>query len=132
MRNLSVSWMPNERNQEAHYCGNNCRSSILDDNGASRRLCENRENDMNHEHYCHTLKHSDAAKRIFDTYTLHRLADPIGNIGKWFAVSMQDGTTDNALYDSKVQAMRHQSNEYYYTYVQVVPSQMSICDAELF
>jgi hypothetical protein len=87
---------------------------------------------MNHAHYCRTLHHSDAAKRIFDTYTLHRLADPIGNLGKWFACAIQDGRTDNALYDSKGDAVRHMSNEYYFAYVQIVPSQMSVCDAELF
>jgi hypothetical protein len=88
---------------------------------------------MEHTHYCQTLKHSDAARRICDTYTLHRLADPIGNIGRWFAVAIADGTTDNVLYDSKADAIRHMHhNEYFYAFVQIVPSQMSVCDAELF
>lgn len=88
---------------------------------------------MNHTHYCRTLVHSDAAKRICDTYTLHRLADPIGNIGQWFAVAIADGTSDGVLYDSRIDAIRHQRhNEFYYVYVQIVPAQMSICDAEIF
>lgn len=88
---------------------------------------------MIHATYCRMLKHSDAAKRIRDTYIMHRLADPIGNIGRWFACAIQDGTTDNVLYDSRADAIRHQHhNEMYYAYVQIVPSQMSLCDAELF
>jgi hypothetical protein len=88
---------------------------------------------VEHTHYCRTLRHSDAAKRIVETYNLHRLADPIGNTGHWFAVAIADGTTDNDLYDSRIDAIRHQHhNEHYYAYLQIVPSQMSICDAEIF
>lgn len=88
---------------------------------------------MEHAHYCRTLDHSDASKRLYDTYTLHRLADPIGNIGKWFAVAIADGRSDNVLYDSRNDAIRHQHhNEFNYVYVQIVPSQMSVCDAEIF
>jgi hypothetical protein len=88
---------------------------------------------MNHMHYCRTLDHSDAAKRIYDTYSLHRIADPIGNLGRWFAVAIADGTTDNVLYDSRRDAILHQHhNEFYYAYVQIVPSQMALCDAEIF
>lgn len=88
---------------------------------------------MNHDSYCRTLEHSDAAKRISDTFSLHRIADPIGNVGKWFACAIQDGTTDNTLYDSRVDAIRHQHhNEWYYAYIQIVPSQMTVCAAEMF
>lgn len=88
---------------------------------------------MEHTHYCRTLNHTDAAKRIYDAYSLHRLADPIGNLGQWFAVAIADGSTDGVLYDSRIDAITHQHhNETYYVYVQIVPSQMSICDAELF
>jgi hypothetical protein len=86
-----------------------------------------------HTSWCRTLNHSDAAKRISETFALHRLADPIGNIGHWFACAIADGTTDNVLYDSKLDAITHQHhNETYYAYVQIVPAQMSICDAEVF
>lgn len=88
---------------------------------------------MQHSSFCATLEHSDAAKRIADTFALHRLADPIGNIGHWFACAIADGTTDNVLYDSKLDAIKHQRhNETYYAYVQIVPAQMGICEAELF
>jgi hypothetical protein len=76
--------------------------------------------------------HTDAANRIADTYSLHRIADPYGNIGSWFAAALSDGTTDNVLYDSKRAAIRHQHhNENYYTYIQIVPSMMTPCEAEV-
>jgi hypothetical protein len=87
---------------------------------------------VNHQGYCRTLKHSDEAKRITETYIMHRMADPIGNTGKWFAVSLQDGTGDNTIYDSKPDAMKHQHhNEYNRLFIQIVPGQMNVCDAEL-
>lgn len=86
---------------------------------------------MEHKPYCRTLDHSDAAKRIADTYAMHRLADPIASVGKWFAVALQDGTSDNTVYDTKQDAIRHQHhNEYYFTYIQIVPGTIGVCDAE--
>lgn len=88
---------------------------------------------MIHLPYCRTLHHTDAAKRIHDTYTLHRLADPIGNTGCWIACAIADGTSDNVVYDSKISAIRHQHhNEEYYAFIQIVPSNMEICDAEIY
>jgi len=89
---------------------------------------------MIHVPYCknNEVAHSDAARRIADTYSLHRIADPIGNIGKFFAAKLEDGRSDGILYDSRLDAMRGQKhNEMYCGYVQIVPSQMSYCDAEL-
>lgn len=78
-------------------------------------------------------KISDAARRVVDTYSLHRLADPLGNIGKWFAVALQDGTSDGDLYDSKQDCIRHQHhNEFYYMYVQVTPGDMDPRAAQTF
>jgi hypothetical protein len=75
--------------------------------------------------------HSEAAKRIYDTYHLHRSADIHGAIGNWFAAALADGTTDNILYPSKSAAIIHQHhNEMYYTYIQITPANMSICSAE--
>lgn len=77
-------------------------------------------------------QHSDAAKRVSDTYTLHRLADPYVNIGSWFAAALADGQSDMTLYDSKQAAIRHQHhNENYYTFIQIVPSMMTPCEAEV-
>lgn len=77
-------------------------------------------------------EHSDAAKRISDTYNLHRVAKGHDAIGYWFACALQDGTSDNVLYDSKPDAISHQHNrENYYTFIQIVPTGMSICDAAI-
>lgn len=75
--------------------------------------------------------HSDAAKRIADTFALHRLADPYGNIGYWFAAALSDGQTDGTLYESRPHAIRHQHhNEEWYAYIQIVPANLSSCEAE--
>jgi hypothetical protein len=76
--------------------------------------------------------HSDAAKRIADTFALHRIADPYGNIGYWFAAALIDGRSDGTLYESKPDAIKHQHhNENWYTYIQIVPSSMTACEAEI-
>lgn len=76
--------------------------------------------------------HSDAAFRITDVYTMHRLADLYGCIGQWIACRLDDGSSDNVLYDSKQAAIRHQHhNENYYTFIQIVPAQMTACEAEV-
>lgn len=76
--------------------------------------------------------HSDAAKRVSDIYLMHRVADPYGNIGKWMACALADGSSDNVLYDSKQDAIRHQHhNENWYTFIQIVPSTMTPCEAEV-
>jgi len=76
---------------------------------------------------------SDAARRVSDTYALHRLADPIGNIGQWFACKLSDGATDGVLYPSKAECIRYQTgNEQLYAYAQIVPATMSPQDAEIF
>jgi hypothetical protein len=88
---------------------------------------------MNHQQYCRRLKHSDEAKRIAETYAMHKMADPEGNIGRWFAVAIADGRSDNTIYDNKQAAIKHQHhNEYYYAYIQISPGTMNICDAEMF
>lgn len=76
-------------------------------------------------------KVEDAARRISDTYTLHRLADPYGSIGKWFAARLTDGTTDDVLYDSKGDCVRHQHHdEDYYCFIQVTPHSMNPHEAQ--
>ncbi len=77
--------------------------------------------------------HEDAAKRIADTYSLHRIAaDTLGltNIGKFFAAALADGTTDGVLYDTKQDAVSHQKhNEQFYTFIKIGPWHMTACDA---
>lgn len=79
------------------------------------------------------VEHSDAAKRATDVYRLHRLADPIGSIGHWFAIALADGDSDRTLYDSRGECVRHQRhNEQWYAYVQIIPGDFCPCDAEIF
>lgn len=76
---------------------------------------------------------SDVGKRIADQYSLHRVADPHGSIGKWFAVTLHDGTSDGTLYDTKQQCIRHQKQfEMYYAYIQVTPAHMTPKYADTF
>jgi hypothetical protein len=76
----------------------------------------------------------DAGKRIADTFIMHRLADPIGNVGKFFAVRLQDGTTDNELYDSMESARLHigrRDDEDRWMYIQIVPAMLPARDAAI-
>jgi hypothetical protein len=76
----------------------------------------------------------DAGKRIADTYIMHRLADPIGNLGKFMAVRLQDGTSDNTLYPSMQVAREvigRRDDEDRWLYIQIVPSQLPARDAAI-
>lgn len=76
--------------------------------------------------------HDDAAHRLSDEYNLHRVADPHGSIGKWFAAALNDGRSDHVLYDNKRDCVRHQHhNEQWYVFIKIVPSTMSVCDAAI-
>jgi len=77
------------------------------------------------------MGHSEAAKRVYDTYHLHRSSDIHGAIGNWFAAALADGRSDGYIYPTKKSAIRHQHHqEMYYTYIQITPANMSICAAE--
>lgn len=77
--------------------------------------------------------HSDAAKRVADQYALHRIGAGMASTGKWFAVALSDGTSDGTLYDTKRDAVRHQHhNEMYFAFICIAPSNMSVCDADIF
>lgn len=74
---------------------------------------------------------SDAAKRLHDTFALHKIGEGIGSYGRWFAVRLTDGTSDNTLYGSKSEAVNHQHHdENFYAFVQVGPWSMSLKEAE--
>lgn len=93
---------------------------------------------IGHQQHCPIINrtafgdHSDAAKRVSDVYNMHRIADPYGCVGSWIACALADGASDNVLYDSKRDAIAHQHhNENYFTFIQIVPSTMTPCEAEV-
>jgi hypothetical protein len=74
--------------------------------------------------------HSDAAKRLSDTYNLHRAAAGFHARGV-FAAALADGTSDGILYDSRADAVRHQHhNEQFYAYIRLGAPSMTVCAAE--
>jgi hypothetical protein len=78
-------------------------------------------------------EHGDAAKRIADTYNLHRIAGSglgLDNIGKVFAVALNDGTSDGELYPDMKTAIRFQRhNAKWYAYLRVGREAMTECNA---
>jgi hypothetical protein len=75
--------------------------------------------------------HEDAARRVADTYMLHRLAGGrLGSVGKVFAVALHDGSSDGVLYDTITEAIRHQRhNAKWYAYLRVGREDMTVCNA---
>lgn len=79
--------------------------------------------------------HSDAARRVRDTYSMHQEAGKaygtLVHLNKIFAVALSDGTGDGSLYDTRHEAIRHQHhNEKWYAYLRVERHPMSLCNAE--
>lgn len=72
--------------------------------------------------------HTDAAKRLSDTYNLHVVAG--ARRGSVIAYSLADATSDNVLYDSREDAVAHQHhNEARRGYVRIGPGRMTVCEA---
>lgn len=74
--------------------------------------------------------HSDAAKRISDTWNMHRAACGELSVGQWFAARLADGTTDGVLYASRQAAIAHQHhNERWFAFYRITPTYLSACAA---
>lgn len=86
---------------------------------------------MTHDPGCsYTGQHSDAARHASDAVNLHMHALGFDAMRHWVAVRLSDGRSDGALYDSKVDAVRHQTDEKRCAYVCIPPSGMNPCRAE--
>lgn len=72
---------------------------------------------------------SDAAKRASETITMHAIA---GGRGKFVAIRLADGGSDNVLYDTRDDAIKHQLFEEYCCYVFVPPCGMTVKEAEAY
>jgi hypothetical protein len=53
------------------------------------------------------------------------LAAVTGNVGKWMAIRMSDGGSDNVIYDHRRDAVSHQFHEQLCCYVKVFPGGMT-------
>lgn len=90
---------------------------------------------MRHEPWCplRAVGHTDPAKRVSDTYSLHVIGSGRDSIGKWIAVTLADGRSDDTLYHNKQSAIRHQHhNENYYAFIRIGPRPMNVCEAEVY
>jgi hypothetical protein len=71
--------------------------------------------------------HSDAAKRLADAFNLHKI---LGQSRGWIAFSLQDGSTDDTIYQSRADAVSHQRhNEKWRGYIELSAPSMSVCEA---
>jgi len=72
--------------------------------------------------------HSDAAKRLSDTYNLHIVAG--ARRGSVIAYSLADARSDGTVYDSREDAVAHQRhNEGRRGYVRIGAGRMTVCEA---
>jgi hypothetical protein len=74
----------------------------------------------------------EAAKRCSEIVSLHLLADRERAINSWIAIRLSDGGSDNILYDSKKDAIRHQLHETQCAYLKITPDGCPPRQAEIF
>jgi hypothetical protein len=76
--------------------------------------------------------HSDAAKRISDATIMHSIANGWDVNKYWCAFLLEDGKSPDAytLYDSKRDAVRHQSDEFLCMYVKLRFGGFNVCECE--
>ena len=77
----------------------------------------------------------DAGQRIHDTVTLHILANPdrMAVVGKWCAFRLDDGRSDNTLYDTKDDAVRAQKGRSKdHCYLKITPDGITAHEAGRF
>jgi hypothetical protein len=65
---------------------------------------------------------TDEGRRLHEAVTLHILANPDGATGRWVAARLSDGGTDNVLYDTNEDAIRHPLHEKQCAYMCISPA----------
>lgn len=81
----------------------------------------------------HAFGHTDAAMRCADNANMHYQAIGWDAVGKWVAISIQDGSSDHVLYGKRRDAVRHQHhNEQWYAFVKLIPMAMGYCEAQTY
>lgn len=63
----------------------------------------------------------EAGKRMSDVLNLALIANGPGVTGKWMAFALADGRSDNVVYDTRADAIRHQFHETLAHYEQMRP-----------
>jgi hypothetical protein len=81
----------------------------------------------------HGLGHTDAAKRLCDGVrsAMGRISVEELLIGRWIAFRLSDGSADRSIYDTKRDAVRHQSDEFLCGYIKLNLMPMTECEAEV-
>ena len=74
--------------------------------------------------------YSDEARRMADNINIHYQSIGWEAVGKWAAIRLADGTSDCTLYDTRRDAVRHQTHEQLCLYVKIVPMAMSPKEAQ--
>ncbi len=78
----------------------------------------------------------ESAKRLADTVALHQIALGFDGLlaGRYMAVSIADGSSDNTAYDSRADAIRHQrhnATRHFYPRIPVERWSVHTCDVLL-
>lgn len=71
----------------------------------------------------------DIGKRASEAINLHVYG---GNVGKWVALRLEDGSSDGIPYDSRRDAIAHQLHEQQCAYIKVTPDGITPIDAARF
>jgi hypothetical protein len=72
--------------------------------------------------------HSDAAKRLSDTYNLHMTCG--ARLGSFIAVNLSDARGDGVVYDTRAAAVDHQRHdEGWKAFIKLGAPHMSVCEA---
>lgn len=67
----------------------------------------------------------EAGKRMADSLNLRLIVDGPAVTGRWMAFALADGRSDNVLYDTRADAIRHQFHETLAHYEQMRPKSWS-------
>jgi len=70
----------------------------------------------------------DFAKRAYDIMNMHVIGKGDQVWGKWVAFRLSDGGSDNALYDTREQAISHQLHPLQSCYLVIPPTGFSLTE----
>lgn len=71
----------------------------------------------------------DHAKRCADQINF---ALNTGNVGRWVAIRLADGSSDGVIYDTRADAIEHQLHESLCCYIKVPPTGVTVEEASRF